>query len=405
MSDGIAQADFRRTLESLESQFSALSPELQLIVRDPAMGLEGYVTVWSTLNAVGGPLGRVGKGGTRITPTVTQGEIDRLARTQSLKNAAAGLALGGAKSGLRADPRAPGFEQIYRRFVELVSPVLYVNGGPWGGLGFDLGGQPIHVSWACDQAGHTRCITGKPVDMGGTDYDKEGIAGLGVAVAAQTMLQHAGHDISTTTAAIQGVGAMGAAVAKNFAAHGGLVVMISDPRLEGSWLLKEPLCGPLLDAIAEMDFTAAREHLESDGHERLPLDDVLFHDVDVLFPCAVGDVIDSSNAPRVRASAVVEGANFPCTNSAREALHERGVTLIPDFIANPGGAIAAFVEMTSSVSDEENASTAAKVVEAKETTERMVEANVREVLEMSSSNAVSPMDAGLLLAYRRILER
>lgn len=405
MTNSTCQATFRQNLQSLEARFNALEPEFQLVVRDPAMNLEGYVTVWTTLNAAHGPLGRVGKGGTRITPTVTHDEIDRLARTQSLKNAAAGLSLGGAKSGLRADPRAEGFEALYRRFVELAAPALYVNGGPWGGLGFDLGGDPIHVEWACDQCGHTRCITGKPTHMGGTDYDKEGIAGLGVAVAARTMLEMAGRDITSTTAAIQGVGAMGAAVAANYAKFGGMVVMISDPRLEGSWLLKEPLHGPLLDAITTMDFQAARAHLSADGHEQRPLDDVLFHEVDVLFPCALGDVIDTANVPRVQAAAVVEGANFPCTNAAREALHERGVTLIPDFIANPGGAIAAFVEMTSDVTDEENAKSAAKVSQAKQTTEHMVETNVQEVLETAAVNEVSPVEAGLLLAYRRILEQ
>jgi glutamate dehydrogenase (NAD(P)+) len=99
---------------------------------------------------------------------------------------------------------------------------------------------------------------------------------------------------------------------------------------------------------------------------------------------------------------VVEGANNPCTAAARALLHERGIDVVPDFIANPGGAIAAFVELTSDVSDEENARTAAKVDEAKHTTRTMVSANVAEVLDLASSAGASPVDAASLLALRRV---
>ena len=158
-------------------------------MRDPTLGVEGYVVVWNTGISVGGPLERCGKGGTRITPGVSLDEVKMLARTMALKNAAAGLPLGGAKSGLKLDPDAPGFERQYRRFVRLCAPLLRENGGVFGGFGFDIGGRPEQALWACDELKSTRCFTGKPLHMGGTDYDREGIAGLGVAIAAQTMLQ------------------------------------------------------------------------------------------------------------------------------------------------------------------------------------------------------------------------
>lgn len=394
--------DFMVELHALQARFDALEPELWATVRDPAHGVEGYVVVWTTLNAEGGPLGRTGKGGTRITPTVTIDEIGRLARTQSMKNAAAGLKLGGAKSGLRADPRDENFERTYRRFVSLVAPLLQENGGPWGGLGYDLGGDPQHCLWACDELGSTRGFTGKPIEMGGTDYDREGIAGLGVAVAGASLLEHRGADIGQTTAAVQGLGAMGAAVARYFTELGGMVTTISDPRIGGTWRLKSPLSGALLDDVAVMDFVAIKSHLDHDGHEQVPLDAVLYGDEAMLFPCAVQDVITTGNVPRLKAKHVVEGANNPCTASARVALHERGIDVVPDFIANPGGVIAAFVELTSSVTDEENARTAAKVDEAKHTTRMMVAANVAEVFELAASTGASPVDAASLLALRRV---
>src|SRR6476659_1504427 len=175
------QQTFYAELKALTDFFDAMQPELEVTVRDSVLGVEGYVVVWNTGASVGGPLERSGKGGTRITPTVTLEEVKMLARTMALKNAAAGLPLGGAKSGLRLDPSTSGFEKQYRRFVRLCAPFLYENGGLFGGLGFDIGARPEHALWACDELKSTRCFTGKPVEMGGTDYDRQGIAGLGVS--------------------------------------------------------------------------------------------------------------------------------------------------------------------------------------------------------------------------------
>ena len=88
---------FYAELSRLTDFFEAMQAELELTVRDPSLGVEGYVVVWNTGISVGGPLERSGKGGTRITPTVTLDEVKMLARTMALKNAAAGLPLGGAK--------------------------------------------------------------------------------------------------------------------------------------------------------------------------------------------------------------------------------------------------------------------------------------------------------------------
>ncbi|MDG2424868.1 MAG: Glu/Leu/Phe/Val dehydrogenase dimerization domain-containing protein [Phycisphaerales bacterium] len=399
----MSNADFLTELHEQQRAFDALEPEMEVTVRDPSLDVEGYVIVWSTLAVVDGPLGRVGKGGTRITPTVTKDEIGRLARTQTLKNAAAGLATGGAKSGLRADPKAPGFEKQYRRFVSLSWPCHYDNGGPWGGLGYDLGGDPMHCQWAIDQLGTTRCFTGKPVEQGGTDYDAEGIAGLGVATAASTWLKRRADGPKGARACVQGVGAMGAAVCRYFTEQGGEIHCLADPRIDGAWRLHAPLSGALLDAIATMDFVSAREHLKAEGHQQIGMDDVLWEETDVLFPCAVQDVIDTHNQERIQAKVVVEGANNPCTAAARHALHERGLPVVPDFIANPGGAIAASVEMTSAVKDEDNAVSRAKVVEAKETTQRLVTENVGEVLDIAEAHGAALVDAASLLALRRVL--
>jgi glutamate dehydrogenase (NAD(P)+) len=150
-----------------------MKPELEVTLRDPALGVEGYVVVWNTGISVGGPLEGCAKGGTRITASVSLEEVRMLARTMALKNAAAGLPLGGAKSGLKLDPSGPGFEKQYRRFVRLCAPLLYENGGPFGGLGFDIGARPEHALWACGKLKSTRSFEADR--HGSTDCDRQGI--------------------------------------------------------------------------------------------------------------------------------------------------------------------------------------------------------------------------------------
>lgn len=390
------KTSFYHHLDQLKSRFAVMQPELEMTVRDPAMDVEGYVVVWNTEISIGGPMERAGKGGTRIVPSLSLDEVKMLARTMALKNAAAGLPLGGSKSGLRADSGAPGFERKYRRFVRLCRPMLHENGGIFGGFGFDIGGRPEHALWACDELKSTRCFTGKPLDMGGTDYDREGIAGLGVAVAARTAIECAEEDPGAMTFAVQGMGAMGAAVLRYFHESGARLRSLSDPRYGGTWVFDAPLSEDLHMALIHQKPEAA-SMIAREG--RKIADDpaaVLFEPVDILFPCAVQNVITTDNAGDIKARFVVEGANGPASEAARSALYDRGVVVIPDFIANPGGIIAAFVELTSSADN--------KAEEAKRMTREKITANVREMMRMAAKYDIEPPHAGLFMALSRIFK-
>lgn len=396
------RTSFLSDLEERERNFAALKPELELTVRDPELGVEGFVVVWSTLAAKNGPLGRCGKGGTRITPKVSLDEIGMLARIMTLKNAAAGLPLGGAKSGMRADPNEPGFEKKYRRFVRLVAPILHEHGGIFGGFGFDIGGSPQHALWACDELKSTKSFTGKPVEMGGTDYDREGIAGLGVVTSALALIEHDRAHVASVRAAVQGLGAMGAAVVRYYTEAGGVVSYVSDPRIGGTYALPEKLPESLRQCLVQMQFDESKEELRRLGLKPLPLDAVLYQPVEALFPCAVQDVISEANVDKIVSRYVFEGANNPSSEAARTVLYERGVKVVPDFIANPGGIIAAFVEMTAPVSPEENARTRAKVTEAKRLTREKIRANVIAMSELVERYEIEPVKAGRALALKNI---
>lgn len=385
---------FYDQLAHLKARFADMKPEFETTVRDPELGVEGYVVVWNTQISVGGPMERSGKGGTRVTTSVTMDEVKMLARTMALKNAAAGLPLGGSKSGLRADTSAPDFEKKYRRFVRLCAPFLRENGGPFGGFGFDLGAQPEQAIWACDELKSTTCFTGKPLSMGGTDYDREGIAGLGVAVAGQTMMEVRG--VKPQTFAVQGMGNMGAAVLRYFSETGARLNALADPKYGGTWVFAQPLSTNLLTALVKQDVATAGKLLPQEGQKISDdSEDVLYQETDILFPCAVQNVLTETNSVKVRAKFVCEGANGPCTEEAREKFHERGIALVPDFIANSGGVIAAFVELTSK-SDK-------KADEAKAMTRQKIAANVREMYALADRYGSAPQDAGMYIALSKIL--
>ena len=386
---------FYAELKALKDYFATTPPELEVTVRDFALGVEGYVVVWNTAISAGGPLEGCGKGGTRITPQVTLDEVRMLARTMALKNAAAGLPLGGAKSGLRLDPAAAGFEKQYRRFVRLCAPLLHENGGPFGGFGFDIGARPEHALWACDELKSTRSFTGKPLQLGGTDYDREGIAGLGVAVAGRTLMDVHGESAAGASFAVQGVGAMGAAVLRYFSETGARLSALGDPRYGGTWMFQAPPSAELRSALGAQEIEKAGALLAKQA-KKVSDDpaDVLYCPVDILFPCAVQNAITADNGERVRARYICEGANAPVTEEARAHFHRNGTPVVPDFIANPGGVIAAFVELTSD--------SANKVEQAKALARVKIAANVRRLFELAQRYGADPQDAGMHMALSRI---
>jgi glutamate dehydrogenase (NAD(P)+) len=397
---------FHHELAELRQRFQAMQPELEVTVRDSDMGVEGYVVVWNTGISRGGVFGDqgAGKGGTRLTKDLKLEDVKRLARAMAEKNAAAGLPLGGAKSGMKMDPADPEYEKKFRRFAQLCKPLLHENGGIFGGFGYDVGCHPPkNALWACDQLKTLRCFTGKPVEMGGTDYDRVGIAGLGVAAAAKTLLEETGSSATGKTFAVQGAGAMGAAVIRYFSEYGGILKCLSDPKYGGTWLFAKGVSAALLAALTVQDKEAALPLITAEGVKQSEDSfEALYAEVDVLFPCAMEDVLRADNADRVRAKYMVEGANNPTTEEAHAVLFKKGVAVVPDIIANAGGIIAAFVELTSKITPEENVKTRGNVIAAMDMTVQRVSDNVKRLVSLSKKLNVRSDQIGDYIAYRNI---
>ncbi len=389
--------EFYEELSLLEDKFNATQPELEMTFTDPEMGVEGFVVVWNTKISKNGPLflnGKgCGKGGTRVKKGLLLNDIKRLSKAMAEKNSAAGLPLGGAKSGLNADPEAPDYEVKWKRFVRLVkdSGILKADGGIFGGFGYDIGGKPpLNALWTIDELGDGKSFTGKPLDLGGTDYDKIGIAGFGVAVAGKTLMEESGYTAKDSTFAVQGVGAMGSAVVKYFSELGGNLKSVSDPKYGGTWVFETSASTTFIARPTLENLQKEAQKVSNDN------EGALYQDVDIAFPCALEDTLTEDNAHKVKAKFIAEGANNPTNDEAHQILFDNGILVAPDIFANPGGIIAAFVEMTSDTKD--------KATEAMNMTRERVAENIRAMVKTVKDLKVRPDQVADYMTYKNILD-
>lgn len=305
-------------------------PEKIVVVSHRRTGMRGVLVIDNTARGMG-------KGGARMAPTVTVPEIARLARNMTWKWAGVDLFYGGAKAGIVADPSRPDKEAILRAFARALHnevPREYV-------LGLDMGLTEHDAAIVQDELGDRGAAVGTPAHLGGLAYDQLGVTGFGVAEAADAAAAFVGRPLAGARVAVQGYGAVGRAAAARFEALGAIVVAVST----AAGAVHEPTG---LD-VAELD----RAHAEHgvtfvqrfDGGSALLSGRELLVDCDIVVPAAVQDVIDDNVAYEIKAGLVVEGANLPTSPGAQRVLAERAITVVPDFIANAGGVIAAAFAM------------------------------------------------------------
>lgn len=344
-----------------------LGPELVVLVREPRIGLEGICVIDNT--ALGPAIG-----GMRMSPEITVEEVCRLARAMTLKNAAAALPHGGGKSGIAADPAMPADrkQRLVRAFAHALRDLRQYTPGP------DMGTDEACMGYVFDEIGRA---VGRPSVLGGIAIDQLGCTALGLVVAAEVATQHLGIELAGARAVIQGFGAVGASTASLLAERGVLVVAASDSRGAVS-------NAGGLDVASLVAFKAeGRSVAEFPGGERLPPDSLVGLDCEIWVPAARPDVFTVANADDVRARLVLSGANIPATPEAEERLHQRGVLLIPDFIANAGGVIAAAVDQAGGT-----------VSQALSVIDETVRGNTQALLAAAESDGVSPRVAATSLA-------
>ena len=369
-------------MTDLLDQIDDWGPEKVVVVSDARSGMKGVLVIDNTARGMG-------KGGTRMSPTVSVGEIARLARVMTWKWAGVDMFYGGAKAGILGDPNAANKEQILRAFARKLSneiPREYV-------LGLDMGLNEYDAAIFADELGDRGAAVGSPHELGGVPYDQLGVTGYGVAESADVAAQRLGIDLSGATVSIQGFGAVGKAAAQRFTEYGSTIIAISTSA--------GALCDPngidvdgLLALAAEWGDDAVHHY---HGRPVLPVGAELAVECDVLVPAARQDVIDARIAGDVTAKLVVEGANLPASQEALEILADRKILVVPDFVANAGGIVAAGVAMEARYSPFRPDADAIRALVA-----NRIRANTADVLDEADVSAALPHDAARRIAQTRV---
>lgn len=357
-------------------------PEKIVCVSDQKTGMRGVLVLDNTARGMG-------KGGTRMSPTLTVNEVARLARTMTWKWAAVDLYHGGAKAGILGDPNDPNKEAILRAFARALAkevPSDYV-------FGLDMGLAEADAAIFVDELRDQGAAVGLPRALGGVPYDQLGVTGFGVAEAADAAA--AAIDLPTAGARVvlQGFGAVGQAAAERFVDLGANIIGISTA--EGSLHDDAGLDIPRLIALRkQVGDTCVREY----GTPWSDPEDALWIDTDILVPAAREDVIGDEVANATKARLIVEGANMPTTADAKAILNNRGVTVVPDFIANAGGVVAAAHSMDMRYSPfTVDPSDIFTMISDR------LRGNTIQVLADANSAGTTPHQAARALARRRVL--
>jgi glutamate dehydrogenase (NAD(P)+) len=349
----------------------ALGPAKVVHVHEPSLGLSAALVVD---NVARGPA----IGGLRMAPDVGLQECARLARAMTLKNAAAGLPHGGGKSVLRGDPRMPARdkERLVRAFAHALRHETDYIFGP------DMGTDETCMAWVEDEIGRA---VGLPRALGGIPLDELGATAWGLRHAAEVAAPHCGLQLRGARVAVQGFGAVGKHSARFLAECGAVLVAASDSR----GTIHDPAGLDVARLVALKDGGGSVADLE--GGRRLERDAILDVECDVWIPAARPDVVRADNVSRLKTRLILEGANIPITAEAEAALHERGVLVVPDFIANAGGVICAAMEYAGAT----RAAAFAAI-------EEKIRANTRAVLEAVGATRVPPRRAALDLATAQV---
>ncbi len=290
------------------------------------------------------------RNGTRIRPNLTLDEIKALGLFMTIKHCAAAIPAGGAKGGIQADPAElteNDMERLVRAFVRALSPK-----GPWADVpGADIGTGEQAMAWMLDeyeQITGNHCpaaINDKPTILGGS-AGGEAATGRGVFITLKAAVEDLGMVISKSSAVVQGFGQVGSALAELLDAEGVRIVAVSDV-FGGIYNANGIEIGALKAHVAETG-----KVVNFPGTQPVSNEDIFGIECDIIVPAAIQSVIHKGNAENVKARLIVEGANGPVTTEADEILAEKDVTIVPDVVANSGGATVCHFERTQGLSDQ-----------------------------------------------------
>jgi len=318
-------------------------PRRALVVSIPVRMDSGHTEVFMGYrvhhNTALGPT----KGGLRYDTEVSMGEVTALAMLMSWKCSLMGLPYGGAKGGVRCSPRNMSkreLESLTRRYtaeiILMIGPDLDIPAP-------DLGTDEQTMAWMMDTYSMTQgksvpgVVTGKPILVGGSAGRREA-TGRGIVYVLYQAVHRLGQEIKGRKVVVQGFGNVGGVAARMLWRDGAVIQGVSDYK-GGVWNSQG------------LDIRALEQHVKEAGSvvgfpgaDPISNKDILEQPCDILLPAATGSQIREDNADRIQAQVVVEGANGPTTPEADVILHNRGILVIPDILANAGGVVVSYFE-------------------------------------------------------------
>jgi len=328
--------DLARWVETLKRPKRALIVDVPIEMDDGSIAhFEGF-RVQHNLSR--GP----GKGGVRFHPDVTLEEVMALAAWMTVKTAAVNLPYGGAKGGIRVDPRKLSqkeLEKITRRYTSEIGIII----GPHSDIPApDVNTNAQIMAWMMDTYSMniggtaTGVVTGKPLHLGGS-LGRVKATGRGVFVTGREAARRLGLDLRGARVAVQGFGNVGSVAAELFAEAGAKVVAVQDHT--GTVFNDRGLDLAKLGPVAHSEGVVAFRDAE-----RIDNEDFWKLNCDILIPAALEGQINAERARTIKARLVLEGANGPTVPSADDILAERGVLVVPDVICNAGGVTVSYFE-------------------------------------------------------------
>jgi glutamate dehydrogenase (NAD(P)+) len=324
-----------------------LAPRRSIKVEINVEGEDGELQTYSGYrvqhNMARGPM----KGGLRYHPAMDEDHAGALANLMTWKTAVVDVPFGGAKGGINCDPRSMSERDLFEvtiRFVEQMKEVI----GPTIDIPApDVNTNAKVMGWIMHEyskyAGFSPgVVTGKPLDLFGSE-GRDAATGRGVMDVLAAALEEKGRGFRDVTVAVQGFGNVGSNAALLIAEQGAKVIAVADHT--GGISNDEGLDVPALDAWTD-EHGGVKGFAGGDAFEGT---EIITWDADVLVPAALEEAIHKDNAPDVKASIIVEGANGPTTPDADGILNEKGVLIIPDILANAGGVTVSYFEWAQNI--------------------------------------------------------
>ncbi len=336
-----------------ESDIEAIKyPERELKVSIPVRMDDGTTHVFEGYRIQHSTSRGPAKGGIRFHPAVNIDEVRALSAWMTFKCAVVNIPYGGGKGGVVCDPSKLSENEIRaitRRYTAAIAPLI----GPEQDIPApDVGTNAGVMGWMMDTysmlKGHCihGVVTGKPIELGGA-LGRNEATGRGVMFTTKNILSRLNIPVKGTTVAIQGMGNVGSITAKLLDKEGMKVVAVSD--VSGAIYNPGGLNIPEILKYLSKDRRNLLENYEEEGMNRISNSELLELDVTVLVPAALENQINSDNADRIRAKVIVEAANGPTTSQADEILEKKGITVVPDILANAGGVVVSYFEWVQNI--------------------------------------------------------